>query len=160
VISRRGSRRGRRSFVAIPGNDVPLKDFTVPATGQGRAVVFLFASQEDTFNVYVYPDGTQPFPGFTQNQMRVGFHKIVDTPKLVRIYSPDEQSFRILRLNNSWDPISWRSLSRLPDGTGDNLSFFKQDFWSGQLIAKYRFQIDEFWSAFGGKVLFFDWIKH
>ncbi len=146
--------------MAIPGNDVSLKDFTVPTTGQGRAVLGMVASQEDTFNIYVYPDGTQPFPGFTRNQMRVGFHKIVDAPKQMRIYSPDEQTSFTLLLNNSWDPLRWRSLSRLPDGTGHNLSFVKQDYWSGQWIAKYRFQVDEFWSAFGGKVLFFDWVKH
>jgi hypothetical protein len=144
--------------VAIPGKYVPLRNVTVPATGQGRAVLALVASEEDTFNIHVYPDGTQPFPGFAQNQMRVGLHKIVDTPKAMQIWSPDAQSFINVTLNRSWEPISWRSLSRLPDGTGHTLSFATQS-GSGEWIAKYRFNKDEFWSAFGGKVIFFDWTK-
>jgi len=156
--------------VAIPGSYASLKGFTVPTTGQGRAVIGWFPSEEDTFNIFVYPDGTQAYPGFSENQMRVGFHKQVDSPKEMLIWSPEEQITRTLRLNKSSDPIRWQALTRplpywdhggpVPPSTpeGPTLSFKKQSW--GQWIDKYYLNKDEFWSVFKGKVVLFNWVTH
>src|SRR3954463_4495313 len=96
---------GRRKVVTIPGTLVPMTNFTVPSTGQGFAVVAMYTlDRRDSFVITIWPDGTQPWPGptppaFTQNQLRVGFHKQVPAPKEMLIFGLDEQSYATDRLN-------------------------------------------------------------
>ena len=149
----------RRTAVTIPGTVVPITTtFTVPSTGTGSAIVALYTpDQRDVFQLTIWPDGTPPWPGptppaFTVSQMRVGFHREVAAPKEMWIFGSDEQSRDHDRLNKSSDLVRWHDLS-----PGDTLQFKKFDA-NSNLRAVYRFDKDEFWRVFKGKLVLFNWV--
>ena len=103
--------------MTIPGTLVSVNNFTVPSTGTGSTQIAMYVpGQQDVFQITVWTDGTQPWPGptppaFTETQMRVAFHKRVEAPKEMWIFGSDEQSRDHDRLNKSSDLVRWHDLS-------------------------------------------------
>ncbi len=144
-----------------------LKDFTTPTTGRGRAVVAFWPwpDAEDRFLISIFPDGPEAYPGLTQHQMRLGFHKQVADPKAMLVFSPpkgpDDPYWRQTlsappQLYKSWEPVHWYDLSRPIGGLGPTLSFSKKQWWYWRNVCV--FDSDEFWNVFRGKMILFNWI--
>jgi hypothetical protein len=146
--------------VTIPGTLLSFNNFTVPSTGTGSAVIAMYVpGQPDVFLITVWTDGPQPWPGptppaFTETRMRLAFHKQVDDPKEMWIFGADEQSRDHDRLDKSSDLVRWHDLS-----PGDTLQFKKFDV-DKNLRATYRFDKDEFWRVFKGKMVLVNWATH
>jgi hypothetical protein len=162
------SENERNALAAVPAGYSYLRirpDFTVPETGRGEALIADFAvvslpNNNDLFHFHVYPDGSQPYPGLPQDQIRVGLRKRTGSEtRILAVWRQNPNgSFSHTGKGVSVGKEPYANPIRfLPLTRGETIALVKNEGGGSRQMA---YDPTELFRAFGGKVIIINWWHH